>query len=1832
MDYLSMCPKPDLKMDLTIFNVSCCAGDVLIKFQGQYISSCEFDYHILQREMQLVPKVNEDLDIGEFCLVQEKPLGSWHRGKILNKFRQMFEVVLIDQGNVVKVALEQIASATGELFTLPPKVVNGIFANVLPLDEKWSPRAISYFSNLIGEHLNGHVKTFLPHQVVLLEVPKIIDYAVELNVAKYMDSDTFCLLVEIIHKLPPNSHGKQMPDLLQQKTLTSDIRLNLNDYPPHFQKLLDHLRPDISIGTMEKIRVSAAISPDRFHCRILSWETELHELTANMCSYYESLKTETCSASENYGSLCAAKRKDGQWYRGIIQALMSCSDVKVFFIDIGSSETILSTDVHQLKHEFRVLPMLAIPCALSKVNHPVDSTKNMQVLLFKQALIGHIVIARIEQFCSEEQVFSISLYKKEFELSPDCHLTNQQISIYSHNTYTDIVKSEYEEKSLEMALPTASVTKEMDSEEVISFKSLQMDTDSIYVAYVEYVLNPSNFWIRTDYCQNEFSAMMAEIAKQYDKCELMEMVVEDPQLGQHCCALYPKDCHYYRAVITEVCNPKITVYFIDFGNTETVSFYEVKVLLPKFSILPALAMCCSLAYAYPQDDVWVKSENDVFKDIVVGKALLCHVLEKRKFKYVVEMRLYENSENPDILSLLVQAGYADIWKVDLNSKSVDQDCSLTENSAKCKYKNSKKSVVKGCVTKGDIKMSLRDWTLMTKTKERELLFSESPYNIRSSISPNYFKQYTLKPGTAAHVKCSHVESPGYFWCQLSCNLTALDTLMDEMQTFYKSCKSRNLHGQIACVARSSRTGKYYRASIMKHASVNEVDVIFVDYGMVERVPISELREIKPHFLTWEGQAFRCCLSKTLSSFNTHHTWSGSSIKDFKSFVESATDLKCTVITLFSCASEKLYIAVDLETPFHNANHWLASKGHLLFQDTVPSVHLHTFCFSNFDLEVGSKECIYITFIYKTGKFYCQLAKNENAVDMLMKKVSELGERINPENGKVNELCIVKHFQDGHYYRVSASPVDSDHCLAFFVDFGDSHMVKKSELLPIPMEAADVLFEPMQAIPCYLSGLKEATFNTEAKAWFEKQCVGKTLSVTIVSRDNKGQLEVDLCCGNISINHKLKELLGVVLQLKASNTEASSTSHPICAKKHKLQNLSEKSESYGKDQKTPISNLNGNLIPGFLLEGHQNSMCEALQKESLHDTMQTSELQGFPHANHSCGPPTLKPLKSTDLPQTILETGSTHVVYASHISSPSEFYIQLAENEKQGLQLEEELNAMSFQPMEVNHLVKDSLVVAQYPDDNAFYRARIKDILEGKSFEVEFIDYGNTAIVDVSSIFKLPERFFNVPRLSISVFLTGVQECLNDELRNNAVDKVPETVPNESFSCTFLFQYNNQWEVRIISKEQPVKKFLQSFEASPAPSALDKDTIPRSDIVLKTSQIEKVKNMYLSKNGMLFVTLARYAEESKIGEKISAVVKQADNRLMAKEISVGMVCLTKSEKMQTWFRAVVELIFPRTKEMLVSFVDHGAREVISMHNAKSLSAVALSLPHQAIPCMWSWMAKVGVNVFRSQMRYILQKEVQILFLEFLETQSCWKVDILLDDIKLMEHFNTASQQVTQKMNDAVSCFQFETDMLSSIPRVSLRSLEVQAGYVTAFQNPLSFTVQLESSLVSMNILSELIKKLPDDLLPLPVGLLRTGSACLVKCFEANEWCRAEIASINVSSILLNYPDYGISKSIAYSDYSKLKVISEEIAILPALSYRCKLHGVLPKNGNSWPADAVKYCRDFFQDYDLLIMPIAIEANVTKVSIYGEGSLAEKLISKGLASKVSVNGCMQKQSPI
>lgn len=1328
-----------LDMDLTLSHVECLPKDILVKFQGRNNIECEFDYHILQREMQHIPKVKNNVDIDEFCLVEERVSGEWQRGRVMEKKNELYTVFLIDHGEEQRVAGTQVASACGNLFELPPRVIVGIFANILPNGERWPPKALNYFKSLVGLQVKGRVQAVLPLQMILLEVPKIISQVLKLQFGRLIDGDSFRLIVEMLKEFP-----QEMPDLLKHKRpdlSSNDTSPDMQHILADMQHILANLQPSLSVGRIESIKVSSALSPSKFYCQLIKWIPELEDLTVCMTLHYDTVSQESSPTCDNFGLLCVAKRRNGQWHRGILQQLLPNNQVKIWFMDYGSSEAIPSIHVKKLKQDFILVPLFSFPCSLTYLHSPDRDARKSQLSVFKQALLGQIVYAHIDWFNKDEHLYYVTLQTQESTINSKCLLKTvgtQVLCPVSESKISNMFKetSASDVNSFEVDCFTGNTEPSIDSPNKntlkIGFpiKTVKMEIQAAYIAFVAYVLNPSNFWVRTNQHENELQDIMKNINKSYDLCENDELILRNPEPGLFCCARYSKDKHFYRAVITEINGYKINVYFLDYGNTDSIPFFDVKILLPEFCELPALAMCCSLAHIFPVEDLWVKAATDYFKKIVLNKAVLLQVRAKKNDKYIVNIQSIEASEDIDVVSLMLQAGYAEYWEVkpECCPKSVNEYSVLNlkpKDKVKVLSAHLEGAKPKKCHS------NKRKESNLSLLKSPAVNFSDLKNPFTLSVGPELlrpYKEYMFKPGTVLEVKCSSYYGPGDFSCQLQCKLEDLKLLMEQIQNYYSIHSDPYQIGQIACVAKYSKDGKWYRAAILTQVSRKEFDVIFVDYGYQERVLVKDICAIDPRFLFLEGQAFRCSLNHLVEPISCEFSWTREACRDFGNFISASRGLlTCVIYALVLTHPNCLCNLVDLQSPLTSAEEFLLNHGsaqyNTLSKPLPSSVSLYSYYYSSFNIKIGSEEAIYISHIYSPKKFYCQLSRNNKDLEMIETKITEISNLKNYPKYDPSKmrLCISKYVEDGLSYRALATPTDSlTDFLVYFVDFGNKQLVEENTLRGISDQFPELLFTPMQAIKCFLSDFRDVDIPAEICSWFEDNFLGKPLRAIILTRESDGQLGVDLYDGCQHINQEIKMLLhaygkehgdqvhcvekgpkiseknGVAVSLKG---KIEKNYHHNMINKTKLGTYSESKI----DQLTnPESTYTKLLKPSVcykiepVLKNKVKSLNDGVKNKAVRSVSGSAHTKSVPGSDEndvgcksvkvispsfiqelrqaaSQNPSNLTRPQIKDLPQPQIYLNAKVKGYVSNISNPASFHIQLAENENAIIRLADALN-------------------------------------------------------------------------------------------------------------------------------------------------------------------------------------------------------------------------------------------------------------------------------------------------------------------------------------------------------------------------------------------------------------------------------------------------------------------------------------------------------------------------------------------------------------------------------
>ncbi|XP_023406141.1 tudor domain-containing protein 15 [Loxodonta africana] len=1919
MDSASLLPTV-LDMDLTISNIECLPKDILVKFQGRNNTECEFDYHILQREIQHIPKIKSNVDPDEFCLVEEKISGEWQRGRVVEKKNELYTVLLIDRGEELRVASTQIASACSSLFELPPRVVFGIFANILPIGEKWSPKALNYFKSLVGLQVKGYVQATLSLQMILLEVPKIISQVLELQLGRLIDGDSFHLIVEMLKEFP-----RQIPDLLQQKR--PELPLSNNDTELDIQHVLDNLQPSLLVGSIESIKISSALSPGKFYCQLIRWIPELEDLTMCMNLHYDIISQESSPTHDNFGLLCVAKRRNGQWHRGILQQLLPNDHVKIWFVDYGISEAIPSSDVKKLKQDFILVPLFSFPCSLTYLKSPDRDARMYQLNIFKQALLGQTVYARIDWFNKDEHLYYVTLQTQDSATNSKCLLKtidtqvfcpvpDLKISDMLRETSTSDVNSFAVQSfigSIERSI--GSLNEKNILKVNLPIKTVKMEIEAAYIAFVAYVLNPSNFWVRTNDHQNEFQDIMRNINKFYDLCKNDELILRNPEPGLFCCARYSKDRRFYRAVITEINGYKINVYFLDYGHTDSIPCFDVKILLPEFCELPALAMCCSLAHVFPVEDIWVKTAIDYFKKIVLNKAILLQVIAKKDNKYTVNIQSIEASENIDAVSLMLQAGYAEYWEVEPECflKSGDEYSVLN-------FKSENKDNIKEAISAFRERPEPKN-----KPEENNLSLSKSPavnvLDVKKSCSlsgrlesPQPYKEYVFKPGAVLEVKCSYYSGPGDFSCQLQCKLEDLELLMEQIQNYYSIHSDPYQIGQIACVAKYSKDGRWYRAAVLTQVSKTEVNVIFVDYGYQERVLIKDLCAINPHFLLLESQTFRCSLNHLVEPTSCELlSWTRGACRDFGNFISSSRGLlTCIIYALVLIHPNCLCNLVDLQSPFTSAKEFLINCGSAqystLSKPLQSSVSLYSYYYSSFNIKIGSEEVVYISHIYSPQKFYCQLGRNNKDLEMIETKITEISslENCPKYDSSKMRLCICRYVEDGLSYRALAVPTDSSSAFkVYFVDFGNKQLVEGNMLRAISDRFPELLFTPMQAIKCFLSDLRYIDIPAEVSSWFEDNFLGKPLKAVILSRESDGQLGIELYDGCQHINQKIKMLLHAYRKKCAPADCVVEKGHKTTEDKRFAAYLKGKIEynyhhntinktDVVKYSESKIDQLRSykSIFAGLL----KPSVCYKIEpvskkkvKKPLNEGLKNKGVKFVPESAHTLdesdvGQTSVRVVSQSfirelnqvasqntckftrphikDLPQPKIYLNTRVKGYISNIDNPASFHIQLTENENVIIRLANALNEgrvnLGKERKSVKPLVGD-LVVAEYSIDHAIYRAVIKKALPGNSFEVEFIDYGNTAVVNTSKIYALKTEFLTIPQLGIHSFLSGVKWNEPDEIWDSrTVHYFASRVSNRTICCEFLKKHGQKWEVNVICDDRCVTDELLKWTScsklrkrvSQMPQVVSQSVSPgdnnemkkgksndyQSSVIhrpsdqqlakipfeeLKPGQLEKAKILYVSKSGIFYVRLSKNKKIlSDLTVFISKEVKKT-SFLSMENIEKGLECLTKSKKTLVWCRSKVEKKCVDEK-VLVFLVDYGRYEIVSLCNIRILSSEIRNTPRQAVLCKWIWFENSRTMSFESVVCLFAHLEINILFLKYLD--SIWEVEILVDGLLLLEYLNLNTVQVEEnRSSEIISNLESKTPVSSCAMRsftwAQLQNGRQYSGIATAVSDPSDFCVQLEDFFDTMKSLFMLLSDLQENLQTLPQEFIIPGSSCLFKYELEDQWNRVEISKVSDQSLLLVLIDYGFSVSVPYSDIKNLKVVPEELLDLPRLSYPCALYGILPLKGEHWSEEAKSFFQHFLSKPGLLFQfrEHSFETKLKVNVIHDKCNVADMLVAYGLA---------------
>ncbi|XP_059368444.1 tudor domain-containing 6-like [Carassius carassius] len=1551
-----MCSIPGLpsvgsNVPVLITRVNLNPACILVEFWGNFDQDRKFAYQQLKKEIQYPREGFCELEgnPGDLCLV--RVYETWYRARIVSRDTDEYSVFLIDEGRTLHATVNTLAWGKSDFFYLPPEVEFCVLANVLPLspENKWSAMALEFMKTFCGRRVNATVQDVLvPHRTFLLDIPCLSRQMFEMGFAKKLYSDRF---EEFVARSLQANSGTEEPQRI------SPIRTKPIEIIEQMEKQQVYMYPELQTDTVEMVVVTEVTSPFRIFCQLKVFSQELKKLTEQITQHYEGRVGCNFARPENLGSPCASRGSDGKWYRSVLQQVMSANNVvEILQVDYGKKRFVQVENVRPLAPEFFRMPVITYVCSLHGISDRGMGWTASQIDYLKSLLLSRTVIAKFQYQSLSEGVHYVTLFGEENTNINKLFELKQKCSLDSDMTLSDfaVQKSPSPQKSKILETTVAAHIDETYSDlkgnkPVFFTESLVPNTS--HVAVVQHVESPGKFWIQTQRYADEFNQLMNDLRNLFSDPTSTDGLIRKPVVGL-LCAAKSQDGVFYRAAIYKVVDKKAEVYFLDYGNTELVDCFDLRQLPLRFQQLPAVAIKCSLYGIKSRLNHWDETATLFFLKLIEDRVLDLHVKEKHQDTHMVQL------VDPSL------DGENDVSKLLCNSDFADSEKSFVDNSA------------------------TRSFGLKTTNTSGVYLTGARPQTSSSSSaitdSASAFKEYLFPIGSSLEVTVSYIESPNDFWCQKARNAACLEVLMQDIQRFYAHSEFQPPL-EAACVASHPETGIWYRALVIQKHQTPHVDVLFIDYGQTKKVAVEDLRKITPTFLKMKGQAFRCSLYNLIHPVShSALDWSPEAKLQFEEFVDTAASmnvpLKCTIFAVMYDSQKVVFNVVDLETPFQSICNLLVQRR---LADRAPSkkaplppFRLDTYYYSTHGVKTGCEEEVSVTCVKSVTQFFCHLARNSEEIEKLSNKVNSLCRQLEvtkcPQT--FGTVCFAK-YTDGLWYRGQIKSTKPS-VLVNFVDYGDTLEVDKSGLLPVPIEAGEIMSIPVQAIECGLSDMPEDV-PCEVGNWFQKFADSHCFTALIVAKDPGGKLLVELYEGKTQVNARIRQKFrneihrnetsafkGYSSKNRSAQSGATHMKESSSGlKRDFVDQIPQSRESYETQQgyvesKQPRSkygfHTNGGLEPTRDFETLHNSQkkLEPQRKSSdradVHRPCTSDKIDGGKLKTQAL-------LNESALPVKVIKPGLEAEVFISHCNSPCSFFVQFATDEDDIYSLVEKLNAdqsrcANFDPIDIH---EGDMVCAMFPEDNSWYRAAVRKNI-GDTINVEFVDFGNTATISASKICRLDQSFASFPKYSIhcSVHKLNV-DCGDQELSPNFKRVIEQNI--EKVMCTFVKMSGSIWEVKLDVNGVVLGSTCRD-DAAPAADFTTPGVKQTSEIIVCT----RYKNPDVSAGQMItgYTSLIKgphlfwcqYATTEKLQE-ISDVLQNAgnasENTLSEESLPIGSACIALFTEDNLWYRAKVT--FKDLDTLSITFVDYGNEAKVNISDVKALPPELSDVPPQAFDC-------------------------------------------------------------------------------------------------------------------------------------------------------------------------------------------------------------------------------------------------------------------------------------------
>lgn len=667
-------------------------------------------------------------------------------------------------------------------------------------------------------------------------------------------------------------------------------------------------------------------------------------------------------------------------------------------------------------------------------------------------------------------------------------------------------------------------------------------------------------------------------------------------------------------------------------------------------------------------------------------------------------------------------------------------------------------------------------------------------------------------------------SPSEFWVQL--DPKSVDVIMERLDDLALDPAFLNNKDFCpgvgkTCLAFFPDDNRWYRATI-EAIDGDTATVYYVDFGNSCSVETNNLRALPAEFSLIPALAYKCCLdnAQDLSQENSN------ALENL--FFELAVTVKCS-----SVADGKLIVnayspdGVDLkERACRSSPHTVyeepvqaaieeeavpdtpALSAATTVQENVPTPLISTPPKeeSNVVVEETATQVlpesrdvvvtqqlnetnqaveVYISYSVTPNKFWFQLKTDEcKLIDMqdLLAQVYEAAPGLFEITGKpvADQYYGINHPTYDSWYRAEVKEIVGDAVVAYFMDYGDTHIVPIANNIRVLPKQFGIGQIPAMAIQASLKR-NHIDWPDEIVDKFNEICFDPEMVCSVVfGTDGSGERFVDSFYVG---GQNILDILSPGAPLAILNEETPAVLEDPAP---------ESSQTEQAPPSLPLEDdISLHVLPPSSIEEQQTPMPTLMPIEEHHvEAVSSSD----PIEEFSSIPQTTTEdvnVGVDDVPKMELKFSPgekmSSVALAPHISSATEIWIQLnpaAVDELMDQIAQTDILELPYLDPQIGRHC-----LALFPVDKKWYRA-VVDSFDENQATVTYIDYGNPSTVELQSLRVLPLHLAQLPGLALKCALDAADKHAID------IDKCMELMNEEVLTVIYVSQDDEHLWVRL----------------------------------------------------------------------------------------------------------------------------------------------------------------------------------------------------------------------------------------------------------------------------------------------------------------------------------------------------------------------------------------------------------------------------------------------------